>query len=321
MAAALEFPAPDLVDLRSVGLPALDPLLDESVALWQQRLDWDYGPSIDLIRRYIRMQTLGGVALMSGSRAIGYTYYVAEESKGLIGDLFVTEALAPVDDYELMLLTEALRATRKLSITGRVESQMMMLSDAGRRRAALLESPQVFPRDFMAIPLRAGMFPDPDPPDAFLYDLWKEIEQEQAARLIARVYRDHIDSEINDQYRTIAGARRFLNNLVQYPGCGSFFGPASFVAMEPVQGQLIGLCLASLVAFDVGHITQVCVDRSWQRRGIGTALLRRSLRAMARAGIRRCGLTVTAANRPAAASYEQMGFSRHSTFDAFVWTS
>ena len=58
---------------------------------------------------------------------------------------------------------------------------------------------------------------------------WSDTKRSDAARLISSSYAGHIDSQINDQYRSPAGARRFLLNIVEYPGCGNFFTPASFV--------------------------------------------------------------------------------------------
>jgi ribosomal-protein-alanine N-acetyltransferase len=79
------------------------------------------------------------------------------------------------------------------------------------------------------------------------------------------------------------------------------------------------LCLSSLVAQDVGHITQVCVLPAWQGEGVGYALLRRSLLALHERGCRKVSLTVTAANSPAARLYERMGFRTVRRFPAYVW--
>ena len=46
--------------------------------------------------------------------------------------------------------------------------------------------------------------------DRIFFDRWTERRQDEAAQLIASAYRGHIDSEINDQYRSAEGARRFL---------------------------------------------------------------------------------------------------------------
>jgi ribosomal protein S18 acetylase RimI-like enzyme len=113
------------------------------------------------------------------------------------------------------------------------------------------------------------------------------------------------------------GARRFLTNIVQYPGCGNFFAPASFAAT--CDGALCGASLASLVAFDVGHITQVCVAPSYQGMGLGYELMRRSMEAMVAHGCRSVSLTVTEANEAALRLYRNMGFVERRSFSAYVW--
>jgi len=80
-----------------------------------------------------------------------------------------------------------------------------------------------------------------------------------------RRYRGHVDSEINDQYRTLTGSLRFLNNIVRFPGCGNFDAQASFVVCQRRTRTLIGLILCSQCA-GCGHITQVCVLPNTARR-------------------------------------------------------
>ena len=80
--------------------------------------------------------------------------------------------------------------------------------------------------------------------------------------------KSHVDATINDQYNSVTGARRFINNIVQYPGCGSFFPPASLVADRP-DGGMAGVIFGSLVAADTGHITQVCVLPAHKGQGVG----------------------------------------------------
>jgi ribosomal protein S18 acetylase RimI-like enzyme len=152
-----------------------------------------------------------------------------------------------------------------------------------------------------------------------LFDNWSERKQDEAATLIATAYQGHIDSEINDQYRSPGGARRFLMNIVQFPGCGSFFQPASFVAIDPGSGRLAGICLASLVQADVGHVTQVCVSKAARGTGAGYELIRKSLESLARHGCRKVTLTVTASNSEAIGLYERMGFRKTRNFSAYVW--
>jgi ribosomal protein S18 acetylase RimI-like enzyme len=152
-----------------------------------------------------------------------------------------------------------------------------------------------------------------------LIQAWSARLQEEAAHVIARAYQGHIDSQVNDQYRSLHGARRFLNNIIQYPGCGSFHAPASLVALDALSGRMWGVCLASILSPGTGHITQICVIPEAQGRGVGYELLRRSLVALRESGCRRASLTVTAANTNAIRLYERAGFLTAHEFPALVW--
>jgi ribosomal protein S18 acetylase RimI-like enzyme len=149
-------------------------------------------------------------------------------------------------------------------------------------------------------------------------DNWADYHQEAAAHLIEQAYQGHIDSLINDQYRTTTGARRFLYNIINYPGCGVFAPAASLVAVSP-SGTLAGLSLASIVNDRTGHVTQICVAPEFRGTGLGYELIRRSLLRLVHAGCRRVSLTVTSTNEDAIRLYQRIGFKTIRRFHAYVW--
>jgi len=318
MAALPDFRPPAILDLRQVAAGWLEPLLEEEIREWRRELDWDYRPSADLVRRFVRMQALLGYALVAGDQVLGYGYYVNEEHKGLLGDVYVMPEHR-MGAGECRLLTALIQTLAATPSIRRVEAQLMLWQDRPDRELPLVGKLRRFRRLFMMVdlvnplPQPAGKHP------AISYRQWQERDQEAAGRLIAAAYRGHIDSEINDQYRSPGGARRFLSNIVQYPGCGSFCQPASMVAAEQSTNNLAGISLSSLVAFDIGHITQICVAPGWRGRKVGLDLLCRSLRELEQAGCRRVSLTVTASNKEAVSLYERLGFRVHREFDAYVW--
>jgi ribosomal protein S18 acetylase RimI-like enzyme len=332
MAARLEpvstAPSPSLVDLRHLRSEDLNLLLDEEVLVWRDLLDWDFGKSADLVRRFVDMRALNGFALVDDGEAAGYAYYVLEEHKGLIGDLFVRDAFCSVEN-ETRLLESILRSLTATPQIGRIESQLMMWHSTGA-----LPMPRYlsgFERNFMMLdmpratlgPARRrgiGFLPALAGPSSRVHvERWSDQYQEPAAQLIAAAYEGHVDSRINDQYRTVAGARRFLFNIVQYPGCGTFYKPASVAAFDRLTGRLCGICLASLVMPYCGHITQICVAPWVRGAGIGYELLRQSLILLREAGCRKTSLTVTASNRDAIKLYEDVGFTTTRKFFAYVW--
>jgi len=318
MAALADYRPPALVDLRQVTSGWLEPLLEEEIREWRRELDWDYRPSADLVRRFVRMQSLLGYALVADDRVLGYGYYVNEEHKGLLGDVYLmAEHRSAANESRLLAaLIQALAATLPIE---RVEAQLMLWRDRAGRDLPLGGKLRRFHRLFMMAELKAPFAPPAGESAPISYRHWQERDHEAAGRLIAAAYRGHVDSDINDQYRTPGGARRFLSNIVQYPGCGSFFQPGSMVAAEQATNNLAGISLSSLVAFDIGHITQICVAPAWRGRKVGWNLLCRSLRELAQAGCRRASLTVTASNTQAIRLYERLGFRVHREFDAYVW--
>ncbi|HYL37526.1 MAG TPA: GNAT family N-acetyltransferase [Bryobacteraceae bacterium] len=320
MAALSDSALARIVDLRYLRSGDLDPLLDEETQVWQETLEWDFRASASLVRRFLDMQALNGYALLMNGHPVGYCYYVSEERKGLIGDLYLMKDFVSVESEE-RLLGAVIDCLVKTPYVQRIESQLMMLRNGPRMALPQRAHLRVYSRTFMEIDLaRISSLPDTRATHPVLIDNWTERKQDEAATLIAAAYQGHIDAEINDQYRSPAGARRFLTNIIQYPGCGSFFQPGSFVALDQSTAKLCGICLSSLVHSEVGHITQVCVSKAVRGRGVGYQLIRRSLESLARHGCRKASLTVTSDNQEAIAVYERMGFRKARNFAAYVWS-
>jgi ribosomal protein S18 acetylase RimI-like enzyme len=309
---------PEIVDLRRLAARTLDPLLEEESAAWWDTLEWDFEKSADLVRRFVDLRALNGYALVEDDIAIGYVYFVLEETKGLMGDLYVMREHRTIE-RENLLLDAALQAIATHPQIARIESQLMMLEFASSRAIPCADHLSTFDRNFMRIDLRRATLAEGHVRRPVYIDRWSDQHQDAAAYLIAAAYDGHVDSRINDQYRTATGARRFLHNIVQYPGCGAFFRPASYVAFEPSRGMLCGISLSSLVSQDCGHITQICVSPEIKGSGIGHELLRQSLLALRDMGCRSATLTVTAANEGAVALYERVGFRTVRRFSAYVW--
>ncbi|HTD43953.1 MAG TPA: GNAT family N-acetyltransferase [Bryobacteraceae bacterium] len=320
MAALPEYADSRIIDLRKIAAVDLLPVLEEEAAAWKSGLDWDLRPATELVQRFVQMQALNGYALDYGGNIVGYSYYVCEEGKGLIGDLYVL-GQARTPEHENLLIEAVLDSLFRVPGIRRVEAQLLMLGPPVPRPMPYPSWFHAYPRKFLEIPAVSVFRLSGRPTDRIAITTWTENRQDDSARLVAAAYRGHIDSEINDQYRAPAGARRFLANIVQYPGCGSFFAPASYAATDTQSGALCGISLASLVASDVGHITQVCVAPSHRGMGLGYELLRRSLLALAAHGCRSVSLTVTASNDTALRLYQRMGFTQRREFAASVWNS
>jgi ribosomal protein S18 acetylase RimI-like enzyme len=309
---------PEIVDLRRLTARDLEPLLEEECAAWLDGLAWDFEKSADLVRRFVDMRALNGSALIEDDEVAGYVYWVLEEDKGLIGDLYLTHALRTAE-RENGLIEAALEPLMLNPSVRRIESQLMMSPFAPARTPPRSKHAAVFERNFMQIDLKRAALDRGHVRRPMYIETWHDHYADAAATLIAAAYDAHIDSRINDQYRSPAGARRFLHNIIHYPGCGAFYRPASCVSFDALTGKVIGVALASIVASDAGHITQICVAPSARGTGTGHELLRHSLTVLRDMGCTSASLTVTAANEDAVRLYEWVGFRVARKFAAYVW--
>jgi ribosomal protein S18 acetylase RimI-like enzyme len=327
----------EILDLRHFASADLRPLLEDEIAVWGRLLSWDYSISAEMILRYMDAKILPGYAAIERGSIFGYSFFVYEQSKGVIGDLFVREYVRDSvrdsvrdggrnsgrHEVEERLLTHVIETLQQSPGIHRVEAQLLTHHTGEVSQPFLQQGFSRHPRVFMNFDIgkhpQASLKTLPPLPPQFEIRGWSEQEYQAAAALITAAYRGHVDSEINDQYRTLTGSLRFLNNIVRFPGCGTFDPQASFVVVDRRTRTLIGLILCSQVRPDVGHITQVCVLPEYRSAGLGEAMLAASTRNLRDRGFHFISLTVTEANDRAIALYKRIGFESTRVFDAFVW--
>jgi ribosomal protein S18 acetylase RimI-like enzyme len=306
-----------ILDLRQVHSRSLESLFQEETRHWRDELHWDYRSSVDLIRKFIDSHALGGFVAVDNGTPVGYGFFVLEDHKGLIGGLYASSQgpQAPISEKLLAEMMNALHVTPRLQ---RIEAQLMPFG-TGLNPQFLSQYFRLHDRQFMLLPLEHARLQNHPLSGGLRVDPWNDRAFELAARLIQLAYANHVDGEINDQYRSEAGGMKFLRNIVLLPGCGQFMPEASFV-IRPVTGdRLVGMVLTSTVAEGVGHTTQVCVLPGYQGHGIGRHLMEHSIQALRKRKFEYLSLTVTSINKPAVQLYENLGFDMIKTFSAGVW--
>jgi ribosomal protein S18 acetylase RimI-like enzyme len=315
----------EILDLRHFSSVDLRPLLQDETQVWSRLLSWDYTGSAEMILRYVDSKILPGYAAVDRGRVFGYSFFVYEGSKGVIGDLYVTNGarLPEARQVELKLLTHVIETLQQSPGIHRVEAQLLAHEANAVSRPFLDTGFQRHARLFMVLPLNKGVpektaAPIRTHPEVEIRP-WTEADYQPSAAVITAAYRGHVDAQINDQYHTLSGSLRFLNNIVRFPGCGLFDIESSFVALDRKAKTLIGLILCSRVRNDVGHVTQVCVLPEQRSRGIGESLLAATVGSLRRRNFSILSLTVTEANARAVALYRRLNFDEKRIFDAFVW--
>lgn len=311
----------EILDLRHFSSVDLRPLLEDETQLWERLLSWDYSGSAEMILRYVDAKILPGYAAVDRGRVFGYSFFVYEGNKGVIGDLYVTNGsrLPNAREVEMRLLTHVIETLQQSPGIHRVEAQLLAHDANAVSRPFLDTGFQRHQRLFMTLALgkpAAGKIPVH--PEVEIRP-WTDGDYQPSAAVITAAYRGHVDAQINDQYHTLSGSLRFLNNIVRFPGCGVFDAESSFVALDRKARNMIGLILCSRVRKDVGHVTQVCVLPEYRSKGIGESLIAATEGSLRKRNFALLSLTVTEANIRAVALYQRLSFESKRIFDAFVW--
>jgi ribosomal protein S18 acetylase RimI-like enzyme len=322
----------EILDLRHFSAAVLRPVLDAETEVWKQRLHWDYRASIRLLMQYVDSRSLPGFAALDIGHLTGYAFCVYEETKALIGGVFSPPSLTnrpyaatisgpdAAQRIEQTLLRHIFELLINSPQVNRIESQLLLHPSGTHTQYFRDAGFQIYRRLFMVQPLK-GMWnlPRIDLPGELELRLWRDDDLGAAAQLITDCYYGHADSAINDQYRTVYGSQRFLNNIVRFSGCGVFSAPVSHVVAHRRSRELVALVLGSRVSPESGHITQLCVRPEYRRRGIARMLLSLAAFHFMRLGVAEISLTVTEANAEAIELYRAEGYDSAHSFDAAVW--
>ena len=322
----------EILDLRHFAAPMLRPVLEAESAIWRERLNWDYLASAKLLLQYLDSRSLPGYVALDAGKVTGYIFCVYEDSKAVIGDVFAlpsglangldlsTSDQAVGREVEESLLVRLLELLLHSPGVDRIESQLLLHRDGEHSEVFLKAGFDVYKRLYLRRNLvSAGIEASIEVAPELELRPWHDSDLNAAGRLIAEAYRDHPDSRINDQYRSVQGSQRFLQNIVRFPGCGVFSPQASHVVIERESREPVALVLGSRVSPQCGHITQICVHPAYRRMGLGRMLLRMAAVQFQRQGMTDLTLTVTEANTKAVDLYESEGYTVAHSFNAAVW--
>ena len=226
------------------------------------------------------------------ARPSGYAFYVIEEHKGLLGGLYVSPRY-PQLALAQKLLASTLETLRAIPRIERIEAQLVPFGCAFRQALASRVSGCIRGNSCCSISRTAGGCRSrrnatrtaPRRLPGWSLERWDDRYFAPCARLIQLAYANHMDGEINDQYRSESGALKFLKNIIILPGCGQFQAHASFVLRAPHSHELAGRGADFGSGSRRGHTTQICVMPGYQGHGLGRRLIEAHHRGAARAAL------------------------------------
>jgi len=270
--------------------------------------------TVEPLRGAIRRGRMDGWVACRGDQGLGLVVYLERAGSGRLSFVHVVSdcqeggLAARLVGYAV----ERLRAAGLRQITSHAS---LAAYEEAIRQAYLGLGFRAIERMIMSVTLAEG------PPDRFSppgYDViaWEDHYLERAARLFHDANRGTVDALIYPQFRTLEETERMVQ-AVRDGGAGAFAEEASGIVLH---GRVVcGAIMLVRPEPDRGFIIVVAVASAHQGRGVGRALLSRTLASAREAGIRTVELAVTEGNRPAVALYRRLGFSDKRRMTAYVW--
>ena len=310
-----------VVPLSEVKIGSAAELFEEEIQCWRNQLFWDYQPAVSLISKYIESRTLPGYALITATgRVVGYSYYAVSYPIGYVGNVYVRRKSASASSYG-QLLDPTVSSLRSGGRVQRIECQAFSFNcDLAPLFTQL--GFEALERHFLYRDLTNGkeLSQQRDLASAFRVVSWESRYLEPAAQVVFDSYQTSADYRICRDYQSQQGCLRFLRNLVDSPGCGTFLPETSYLALDS-SGLACAVLITSKIGPETGMIPQISVRRDSQGKGIGSQLLGTYFQNAYRLGLRRVALSVTNSNKGAHQLYSRLGFSTAKDFHAFIWNA
>ena len=145
-------------------------------------------------------------------------------------------------------------------------------------------------------------------PPGFFWVPWKGSLVDTHARVHYNGFRDEIDTLIFPSFTRFDACQRLFRQVTSHP---DFVREATFLIAQQVdeETQYCATIQGMKHGFKTGNIQNVAVLPSCRNRGLGHALLTKSLKGFREVGCDEVTLEVTAENGPAVELYRSVGFT------------
>lgn len=309
-----------IIPLVDVNVSQLEPLFDEQCEEWLEILGWNYSGASELIRQVVRDKDLNGYVAMSGGEAIGFIYYVVENTRCSIGEIFITKDWRG-RGADKRLAEAAIERVGKITRVRRLESQSLSVENQAAHEYFENYGFTRFDRNYMTVQLsgwqaQANSSRLNTLPQVFIR-AWEDNDFTESVKVIQSSYQDTIDSRINNQYCTEEGCADLLAVITEHIWCGDFLANVSRVAIDQTSGKFLGILAASRISQGRGHISQISVHQAYQGKGLGRQMIVSALTEFTKLNFDTVSLAVTHANTNALRLYQSCGFRTILTFPVF----
>ena len=284
-------------DWRNLAAEAMRPVYETERVRWANGLQWDLGPSLEILEHARREGTLPGLVVRGpGQSIVGWTYFLVQHGVLQVGALHARTA----DGVRLLLdaIFKAPEASLAHEVLLFVYPDSPACESALQRRRFSVTRYWYLRRALersCVRPVAPGLRPmaDADGPDL--------------VRLFSRAYAGVGDARCFAPHGRLDEWAQYLGQLTRGAALGQFLEAASLVAPGGA-GQVVGASVVTGLSPQTIHLAQLVVDPESRRQRLAS----RMLDAMLSWGVSQnravATLLVSEGNAPARALYDSRGF-------------
>jgi ribosomal protein S18 acetylase RimI-like enzyme len=305
-----------IVPITYLNRDRMASLMLEEEGSWMSELGWDYAAIRLILLSFIDQRLLPGYAATDGDRALGYTYFLVHQTRGIIGAVYTSEKGCSQELAEelLSLTVTSLKDAEGLQ---RIEAQIMPFGSYNLTPTFTQHGFRSYLRYFLNLDLATYDHYHGNNSGMRIVE-WDSDYLQSIAEVVFRSYRNQTDALICEDYCTVAGCKGYLRSLIENPGCGIFVPDATLVALDS-SGVPCGIVMCSRISTSIAMIPQIATHPSYQGHGVGNALAHEAFSRLRAMGYDTVTLTVTRNNVRAFEWYRRLGFEIHRQFYAYTW--
>lgn len=301
-----------IVKLEEIDV-SVDEILDEFIQIAEGQLGGDLKKMLEPLKKAIREKKVGGLVAYS-DQPLGMVVYAQRGGNGRVNFIHV---LSSYQDEELftMLITRAVTELKKGGVTRIVSEPFVAGDDKPVRKTFEELGFCVLERMVMSRTL-AEKLPEPVVPPEYELVEWDDKYVGEVSEVIHDANLAGVDQLIYPEFKTVEGTSRMVQG-VRGGAAGPFNEKASVLAFSG--SFLSGVILFTQHSPEEGFIAEMAVARAHQGKGVGKALLTKSLSIAREQGAKAVTLGVTKENVPAVKLYCSLGFTAKQQLSAYIW--
>jgi len=293
----------NVIDWRELPAAAIAQLLDTEARWWRAHLGWDLGPAFAGVEPARVSGELPGIVVTDGTGKVGaWGFFTGDDDVVQIGAMGATDAAAA--DQLVRTIVSASEEVGATAVVAFVRPGTVGITEALAASGfavdvyRYLEAPTRHFRGFAAELRTCSPADFPNLP-----------------RLFERAYKESRELRPFAPRGTSREWATYVGQLLHTRGCGDFQLRASVVSgVAPLDCA----ALVTAIGDSTAHLAQVAVDPSARKRGLGQRLIEAAASSARARGFSSMTLLVSAANGPAQALYDRMGFRQCAAFIAAV---